>query len=156
MIKNRTLLETGFVLTQFPLEAKVLELLQEELWNDLDHYFLEISRPGGVLRNFLLEFLDFHLLEHIIAIRKAPLDEEGIWHDDGSRHLGFSLSLNRKCDQISGGELAFKKKEGPTGHIFSAQPYGTIILFLSGLYGYEHRVSAVTKGERIVIAGWCS
>jgi len=43
---------------------------------------------------FFQSILDFQFCEHIIAIRKAPGDEEGIWHDDGSRSLGFSLSLN--------------------------------------------------------------
>lgn len=156
MIKNEKLLKDGYLLTDYPLDAVVLECLQKEDWKKLDQHFLEISKPNGPLRNFLLQFLDFEKLEHIIAIRRAPLDDEGIWHDDGSRFLGFSLSLNRKPETIEGGVLNFRKKESKDMVSFSPLPYGKIVLFLSGVYGYEHQVSAVTKGERIIIAGWCS
>ncbi|MDD4974408.1 MAG: 2OG-Fe(II) oxygenase [Bacteriovorax sp.] len=156
MIKNTNLLEQGFVLTDFPLEPIVLEFIQNKNWYGLDQYFLEISRTDGLLRNFLADYLDFETLEHIISIRSAPEDEDGIWHDDGSRFLGFSLSLNWKPENIIGGELRFKLKESNQEDVFKPRPYGKIIIFLSGLYGYEHMVSAVTSGERIVIAGWCS
>lgn len=156
MIKNQTLKEKGFILTDFPLEPRVLDLLRKEQWSELDQYFLEISKTGGILRHFLKVYLDFQTLEHIIAIRRSPDDEDGIWHDDGSRFLGFSLSLNRTPEFIAGGELHFRKKNLSETKIFSPLPYGKIVLFLSGIYGYEHMVSAVTKGERIVIAGWCS
>ncbi len=156
MIKNKTLLSQGYIAVQFPLETQVKTFVLEKRWKELDQYFLEISKPGGQLREFLNEFLDYEKLEHIIAIRTAPLDEEGIWHDDGSRFLGFSLSLNLYPETISGGNLFFKKKEEKDSVVFPPQSFGTIILFLSGLFGYEHMVSAVTSGERIVIAGWCS
>ena len=156
MIKNSTLKKSGFILTDFPLEPIVLELIQKENWYELDQYFLEISKPNGQLRNFLADYLDFKTLEHIIAIRSAPLDEDGIWHDDGSRFLGFSLSLNIDHSSIQGGELRFKRKTSSQVEIFSPLPYGKIVLFLSGVYDYEHMVSAVTKEQRIVIAGWCS
>jgi hypothetical protein len=156
MIKNHDLLESGFVLTDFPLEPKVLEFVKQAKWFELDQYFLEISKPGGLLRNFLLEYLDFETLEHIIAIRSAPDDEDGIWHDDGSRFLGFSLSLNRDHAAILGGELRFKKKEKTQSTVFAPLAYGKIVIFLSGIYGYEHMVSAVMKSQRVVIAGWCS
>ncbi len=156
MIKNQALIDSGYLLTEFPLDPVVLNFLQEENWKALDQHFLEISKSNGTLRNFLMQFLDFETLEHIIAIRKAPLDDEGIWHDDGSRFLGFSLSLNRKPKAIEGGVLNFRRKESKDMVSFSPLPYGKIVLFLSGIYGYEHQVSAVTKGERIIIAGWCS
>lgn len=156
MIKNAELIESGYIVLDFPLETQVLDYLQNEEWKDLDQYFLDISKAGGALREFLSQYLDFETLEHIIAIRKSPDDEDGIWHDDGSRFLGFSLSLNRHHQNIVGGELRFKRKDSTLTEIFSPQPYGKIILFLSGIYGYEHMVSAVTNGERVVIAGWCS
>lgn len=138
------------------MAENIKRLLLEKDWKKLDQYFLEISKPNGQLRNFLNEFLDYETLEHIISIRSAPGDEDGIWHDDGSRFLGFSLSLNLNPELIEGGNLYFRKKESIESEIFSPRPYGTMILFLSGLSGYEHMVSAVTKGERIVVAGWCS
>ncbi len=155
-IKNPLLEKQGYIAVDFPLEAKVLELLNKEAWKELDQYFIEISKPGGSLRTFLDDYLEYNTLEHIIAIRRPPDDEDGIWHDDGSRFLGFSLSLNRDHENIVGGELRFREKQKRETKVFPAQVYGRIILFLSGLYGYEHMVSAVTQGERIVIAGWCS
>jgi len=156
VIKNKVLFEQGYTSVQFPLEDCVKTMLLEKKWQELDQYFLQISKPGGQLRNFFNDYLDYEKLEHIIAIRTAPDDEDGIWHDDGSRYLGFSLSLNLHPETIKGGNLSFKKKEERDSVVFPPQPYGTIIIFLSGLSGYEHMVSAVTKGERIVIAGWCS
>jgi len=156
MIKNIELQNLGFTIVDFPLESVIFEWLKNENWKNLDDYFLEISKPFGLLNNFLAEFLDFQTLEHIIAIRSAPDDEDGIWHDDGSRFLGFSLSLNINHETISGGNLLFKKKTGLLTSTFPPQPMGKMIIFLSGIYGYEHMVSAVTRGKRIVIAGWCS
>jgi hypothetical protein len=156
VIKNSDLKEHGFAVADFPLEDCVQKFIQDKDWKALDQYFLEISKTGGLLNSFLSNYLDFKMLEHIIAIRSAPGDEDGIWHDDGSRTCGFSLSLNLAPESITGGELRFKKKDSTLPEIFPILPYGKIVIFLSGIYGYEHMVSAVTKGERIVIAGWCS
>lgn len=156
MIKNKELIEHGYVKTFFPLEEKVRTYVIEKKWKELDQHFLDLSRPGGALRIFLNEFLDYETLEHIIAIRTAPGDDDGIWHDDGSRFSGFSLSLNLHPENIEGGELLFRKKGENEAVIFPPQPYGTIVIFLSGLSGFEHKVNAVSKNERIVIAGWCS
>lgn len=156
MIKNTELLANGFIQTTFPLSKEVLSWVKAKEWSALDHHFLEISKKDGSLHSFLSQFLDFQTLEHIIAIRTAPIDEDGIWHDDGSRFMGFSLSLNLEPQSISGGELLFKLKGNAPTKIFSPLDYGQIVLFLSGIYGYEHKVNAVTNGERIVIAGWCS
>lgn len=156
MIKNLELQNQGYILVDFPIESNVLEFVQNKNWLKLDQYFLDISKIDGLLRNVLSQYLDFETLEHIISIRSAPDDEDGIWHDDGSRFCGFSLSLNSNPADIQGGHLLFKKKESNETKIFPAQPYGKMIIFLSGLSGYEHMVSAVLKGQRIVIAGWCS
>lgn len=155
LIKNSKLKEAGFIIENFPMENCVLDYVQNENWKALDDYFLAISKPNGLLRAFLDSYLTYQTLEHIIAIRSAPDDEDGIWHDDGSRFLGFSLSLNLEPSLISGGDLRFKKKDNPHIEIITPRPYGQIILFLSGIYGYEHMVSAVTKSKRMVIAGWC-
>lgn len=156
MIKNCELQSHGFIIVDFPLQSLVEQWVRLEKWFELDQYFLEISRTDGLLRSFLLDYLDFETLEHIIAIRRVPEDEDGIWHDDGSRFLGFSLSLNLDHKNINGGELRFKKKDSEATLIFPPLHFGKMILFLSGIYGYEHMVSAVTNGQRIVIAGWCS
>ena len=156
VLKNLNLEQNGYLLTQFPLDKCVSEYVLKRQWNELDRHLLEISKPGGSLYSFLQDYLDFNFLEHIIAIRSAPGDDEGIWHDDGSRLLGFSLSLNIEPSSIAGGELRFKAKDSRDMERFSPLPFGQIVLFLTGVFGYEHQVGAVTQGERIVIAGWCS
>ena len=44
---------------------------------------------------FLKQFHDFNFIEFIISIRDSQneWEEDGIWHDDGSRVFAFSLSL---------------------------------------------------------------
>jgi predicted 2-oxoglutarate/Fe(II)-dependent dioxygenase YbiX len=156
LIIDKILLEQGYLVADFPLPESIQTFVIEKNWKALDDYFLEISRPNNQLNIFLSQYLKFNFLEHIIAIRSAPDDDEGIWHDDGSRFLGFSLSLNIAPQSIEGGVLRFKKKNSDSMESFSQLPYGKIVIFLTGVYGYEHMVSAVTKGQRIVIAGWCS
>ena len=156
MIKHQTLKEQGYLLTKFPLDEIIKSLVIEKNWKALDDHFLEISLPGKHLHTFLSQFLDFEKLEHIIAIRSAPDDEDGIWHDDGSRLLGFSLSLNLNPTEIKGGVLSFRAKGTIQSTNFPPLEYGQIVLFLSGTAGFEHMVSAVTQKTRIVIAGWCS
>lgn len=145
----------GLIEAKFPLTEEMLAALQAKNWKELDQILLQESRQNGLLRRFLSDYLDFQGLEHIIAIRSAPEDEDGIWHDDGSRILGFSLSLTVDNTSVLGGHLEFRRKGTVTPLIVPTRPIGTILLFLTGIYGYEHRVTAVTKGERIVIAGWC-
>ena len=156
MIKNKTLIEQGFLLTTFPLDEIVKTMVIEKNWKDLDNSFLKLSLPGNSLHSFLSQFLEFEKIEHIIAIRSAPDDEDGIWHDDGSRILGFSLSLNLNPSEIKGGVLSFRAKGAIQSTKFPPLEYGQIVLFLSGTAGFEHMVSAVTEKTRIVIAGWCS
>lgn len=146
---------SGLIETTFPVTDEMLAALDSEDWKKLDSLFIEACKPNGILWNFLQHYLDFHHLEHIIAIRSAPEDEEGIWHDDGSRILGFSLSLTKNAETVVGGLLELKKKDEKIGLSLKTRPLGTILIFLTGVYGYEHRVTAVTKGRRIVIAGWC-
>lgn len=156
MIKDQELENNHIIERQFPLNEEIISLLKAENWRELDQYFLKAEKPGGVLFDFLKPLLDFESIEHIIAIRSAPEDEDGIWHDDGSRILGFSLSLTQNHAQTVGGELRFRPKGLPEYHKIATRPMGTILIFKTGIYGFEHMVSAVTEGKRVVIAGWCS
>lgn len=156
MIKDLELEEKGLIERSFPINDEIINFVKEENWRDLDQYFLRAGRTDGLLFNFLKNFLDFESIEHIIAIRSAPDDEDGIWHDDGSRILGFSLSLTRNHAQIVGGELRFRPKGEKNYQSLTTRPMGTILIFKTGIYGFEHMVSAVTEGKRVVIAGWCS
>jgi hypothetical protein len=159
-IKNEHLLSQGFLILDFKIPEIIQQKLIERDFYFIDQFFLEIERPNGLLYNFLSNYLTFDSLEHIIAIRSAPFDDEGIWHDDGSRLLGYSLSLNLNPPMIEGGELLLRKKSNSITewkeHSISPLLYGQIVIFLTGLFGLEHKVCQVTKSERIVIAGWAS
>ena len=157
MIKNINLNHQGHDLLDFYLDDNFKELVINKNWAKLDKCVFELTAAGSPLHQLLRLQLDFTSIEHLIAIRSAPDDEDGIWHDDGSRILGFSLSLNLEPDNIIGGQLLFKSKENNLDPvIYPPQPWGKLIIFLSGLSGYEHKVTAVSVGQRIVIAGWCS
>jgi hypothetical protein len=156
MILDSELQELGIVQKSYLLPQEVLNYVANEDWFALDQYFLAAEKPGGALFEFLKEVLTFESIEHIIAIRSAPEDEDGIWHDDGSRILGFSLSLTKNYAQTVGGHLRFRKKGDPDFQSITTRPMGEILIFKTGIYGFEHMVTAVTEGKRIVIAGWCS
>lgn len=97
--------------------------------------------------------------EHILSLRIGPQDEEldGIWHDDGTRHLAFSLSLNLDYQSIVGGDLLMRKKESPDQILkIKPRPFGTLTVFCTGMDGWEHKTSLVTNGTRLVLAGWLS
>ena len=150
------LIDKNIIERSFFMEDLLTKALSDQNWRLIDEWFLKEEKPGGKLYQFLREFLEFKSIEHIIAIRKAPEDEDGIWHDDGSRILGFSLSLTLDHHEVSGGELRFRAKGTEDFMALTTRPFGQILLFKTGIYGFEHMVSAVTKGQRIVIAGWCS
>lgn len=156
MILSSELEQSNIIEVDFPLNEAILTYLKNEDWISLDQYFLNAEKPGGSLFEFLSTYLEFTNIEHIIAIRSAPDDEDGIWHDDGSRILGFSLSLTVKHLETQGGELRFRKKGANAWLALSTRPLGRMMIFKTGIYGFEHMVSSVTTGRRIVIAGWCS
>ena len=150
--------ENHLIITDFILSEEILCYLKNRDWNSLDNYFLKAEKKSGELFSFLSNYLEFQKIEHIIAIRSSmtELDEDGIWHDDGSRILGFSLSLTLNPELVEGGELRFRDKSSVNYTSIKTQIAGKIILFKTGIFGFEHMVSAVKSGERIVIAGWCS
>src|SRR5690606_33254565 len=117
-----------------------------------------LTQKDGRLYKFLQEFHDFNEIEFIISIRdsKNEWEEDGIWHDDGSRVFAFSLSLTLDADSIEGGRLGVRLKETQSFLEIPTPSFGGIILFLTGLYGYEHCIHQVKAGKRVIIAGWCS
>ncbi len=158
-IKDLELDTNHLIIKDFPLSPTATDLLYKRDWKLLDQFFLEAEKCGGELFIFLAQYLDFKKIEHIIAIRSANgdhPDEDGIWHDDGSRILGFSLSLTKSPENVTGGHLRFKAKTSDEYQSIPTQKMGKMILFKTGVYGFEHMVTAVTQGERIIIAGWCS
>jgi hypothetical protein len=158
MLKNSSLLKTGLILKTFPLVDQVMAHVQNEDWIGLDKEIKNLTHNGGELFKFLHHYHDFNEIEFIISIRDAEneWEEDGIWHDDGSRVLAFSLSLSIHSNQIQGGRLGIRRKGEERAEEIPTPEYGTLIIFLTGVYGFEHKIHQVTKGKRIIIAGWCS
>jgi hypothetical protein len=156
-IKSAKLLEQGYLELKVDI-SEILSAVQSQDWKHVDSFFEKSLDPDGYLFNYFKEFVTFNETEFIIAIRDAknPHEEDGIWHDDGSRTLGFSLSLTEDPSKIEGGilELRLKNKKGLKQ--FSPFSYGTLVLFLTGQYNYEHKINKVSSGVRTIIAGWLS
>lgn len=158
MLKFTSLMNTGFHITYFPLSEEIRDSIRNENWDQVDATFRALTKPGGRLFDFLKTFHDFQEIEFIISIRDSGNDweEDGIWHDDGSRVFAFSLSLTENSKEVEGGRLGVKRKNEEGFSTIPTPEFGGIILFLTGMYGFEHKIHQVTKGRRIIIAGWCS
>jgi hypothetical protein len=158
MLKSPELFLKGYRIEKFLLPEAVKKFVQDENWSNLDAEFKKISQKNGALFNFLSTFHDFNSIEFIISIRDSQneWEEDGIWHDDGSRVFAFSLSLNVNPEEISGGKLGIRSIGSTDFEEIATPGFGEIILFLTGVYGYEHKIHQVTHGKRIIIAGWCS
>jgi len=111
MLKKPELFQNGFHLSFFSIE-EVRPLVLAKDWAALDQKVIELTRPGGKLFTFLKTFHDFTDIEFIISLRNASNDweEDGIWHDDGSRVFAFSLSLTMDSEKIEGGRLGVRRK----------------------------------------------
>lgn len=156
MLKRPELFSQGYHLSYFTLGDEFKELVANEKWPELDAEFQKLTAKDGRLYKFLNEFHDFNEIEFIISIRDAQNDweEDGIWHDDGSRVFAFSLSLTLEAPE--GGRLGVRPIGEENFRQIPTPSFGGIILFLTGIYGFEHRIHQVTKGRRVIIAGWCS
>lgn len=158
-LKTPNLFLNGYSLEGFSIPADLREKVALEDWNGVDSAFRNLSKPGGAFFQFLENYYEFSSIEFILSIRDAEneWEEDGIWHDDGSRVFAFSLSITAKANEIEGGHLEIRKKESEILLASIPTPsFGTAILFLTGLHGFEHRTRGVKKGKRIIIAGWCS
>ena len=155
-LKHPELFQNGYHLTSFPIPSLVVTLVEEENWEAVDAEFKTLTSPSGELFQFLQRYHSFQSIEFILSIRDAlnEWEEDGIWHDDGSRMFSFSLSLT--VNKIEGGQLAIKNKTEMHYPLLSTPAFGEIILFLTGAYGFEHKIHEVTQGKRVIIAGWCT
>jgi hypothetical protein len=156
MLKKPELFTQGFHISYFTLGDEIRDLVIREKWPELDAEFKKLTAKDGRLYKFLNEFHDFNEIEFIISIRDAQneWEEDGIWHDDGSRVFAFSLSLTLEAPE--GGRLGIRPIREENFRQLPTPSFGGIIMFLTGIYGFEHRIHQVTKGRRIIIAGWCS
>ncbi|MDD0852000.1 2OG-Fe(II) oxygenase [Halobacteriovorax sp. GB3] len=155
-IKCKELNESGILIKSFSFPDQIIDQVKDKNFNFLDQWMLEACKEGGLLFDELKQYANFNSIEHIIALRKAETDEEGIWHCDGSRNLAFTWSLNLNPELIEGGELFFRKKGSDQIMTIHPPEFATLVVFCTGMDGYEHRVGKVKRGERLTYAGWCS
>ncbi|MFT6071181.1 MAG: hypothetical protein ACJAT2_001453 [Bacteriovoracaceae bacterium] len=128
------------------------QAILEKDWQTLDSLAAQAVSEKGSLRVLLEKLCPVQKIEHLISLREAP-DEDGIWHDDGSRDLAFSLSLSLESFEGEGLGLRIRGDEA-SAFTLGYRPYGTLTCFLTGSNGYEHRTHQVLKGSRLVLAGW--
>jgi hypothetical protein len=149
-------LNSGFYQKRLNLPKEVESFLVLDDYKSLDSFLRNLLSENNLIFNELSEFIEIKNLEFLIAIRDGSDDEEGIWHDDGSRELAFTLSLTLKSDDIIGGNLLLRKKSSPESSFVSlpTPKYGTLTIMCTGKQGFEHRVQRVTKGKRVICAGW--
>jgi hypothetical protein len=155
---------SGFSVTRIVLPALIRGRVVARDWDALDRLMRTETRPGGCVFERLRSYAQFAEIEFIIAIRSSRVepDEDGIWHDDGTRLLAFSLSLTLDPAAIQGGRLEIRRRGiegvplGTKSHAIETPPFGTMIVFATGQQGFEHKINRVSGGERIIIAGWCT
>lgn len=147
--------DKGFIKFHYGFPNEFKQAATSCNWEEVDRLIFKYLQEGGYLHQIISKYQEFYFTEHIIALRHAESDEEGIWHDDGSREIAFTWSLNDD-PELCGGELLFKSKHLEDLTAISPPPMETLIIFLTGKSGFEHKVNKVTKGTRKTIAGWCS
>jgi len=149
-------MNNGFLIQPFHLDDSLSQQVDEKNWIEIDRAFQKLTKADGELFKFLSSYKSFQSIEFIISYRDATNDweEDGIWHDDGSRILAFSLSLTKVKPE--GGFLGIRKKGEESFVSIPTPDYGKMIIFKTGVEGYEHKIHRVTKGSRLIIAGWCS
>lgn len=147
-----------YILVPVDLPSEIMNAVEDRNWAALDTAIKILVSPSGLIFNELKKHAVFTDIEFIISIRSSleQSDEDGIWHDDGSRVLAFSLSLTPNSKNIDGGILEIKKKSDLESTKLETPPFGTMIIFRTGHDGFEHKINAVKAGERVIIAGWCT
>jgi hypothetical protein len=155
---KQKLRQSGYFMDKFGLSDSIKRAVLASDYNLIDSQFQDLTKPEGDIFKYLSQFCQFNSIEFIISLRDSKNDweEDGIWHDDGSRVLAFSLSLTLDSSHVKGGELHFRKKGSPESFILPPFEFEKILVFQTGTNGYEHKIHAVEAGQRLIIAGWCS
>lgn len=158
--RRQQILDEGYFLSSIELLPEVRASVKARDWERLDRALQQETKPGGAIFTAMRQFGNFEEIEFIISIRSSDdvPDEDGIWHDDGSRVLAFSLSLTEAPEKIEGGRLEIRRRflPGAVSAVLPTPGFGTLIAFATGVLGYEHKINRVAAGERIIAAGWCS
>lgn len=150
----------AFIEEEVVLNDTFKNLIIKNDWNNLDKECNKLIQKDGQLYKKLKNlYPKLELIEYILSLREAenPYEEDGVWHDDGSRNLAFSLGLNLEPSKIYGGELLLRKKNCQKSQI-TIPPilYGKCIIFQTGYNHFEHKICQVKSHYRLVMAGWCS
>lgn len=142
----------GHVCETWEVPRSWIMAIESRDWPSLDKLAEESLLPEGALHRQISKFCPIKKVEHLISLRSSP-DEAGIWHDDGSRDLAFSLSLSLRPFKGAGLSLR-KKNRQDTAISLGPRGFGVLTCFLTGSNGYEHKTEEVLEGERLVLAGW--
>lgn len=150
------LAEYGHAQVEVYLDEVIKDYIKYEDFESLDKHFQSLTEPDGRMFELLKDYCNFESIEFIISLRDSEneWEEDGIWHDDGSRKLAFSLSLTQNMPM--GGVLEFREKGRELSTYILTPDYGNMIIFKTGFENFEHKINAVKKGSRLVIAGWCT
>lgn len=143
----------GYVQKKIDLPFEIDSAIEAEDWDELDRQLAVLTSSSGTIFTYLNSIRSINQIEFIIAIRECP-DDDGIWHDDGSRKIAYTLSLTKDLSQLDGGVLQFRKKMSSDTQFIPTPKYGTLTIFKTGVDDYEHCVLKVNKGRRIISAGW--
>lgn len=145
----------GHIILRVPLNYSLEEIVLNKDYLELDKYFQKETLPEGLIFKTLSQFCAVKKIEFIISLREAQneWEEDGIWHDDGSRILAFSLSLTKEPPM--GGFLGLRIKGSSKVVMIPTPAYGDMIIFKTGVDNFEHKIHSVTSGSRLIIAGWC-
>lgn len=153
---QNALKKQGFCQVKCPLPHEIIELVQLKKYDKIDETFKKLLSPSNELFSFFKNYTPYSIshIEHIISLRESEneWEEDGIWHDDGSRVLAFSLSLT--ITKPEGGVLEIRRKGEACSSKIVTPDYGTAIIFKTGKENYEHKINMVKKGSRLIVAGW--
>ncbi len=163
---NQILTKDGLIPFSFNLPESWKELVQNRLFEEL-YQKIETSLQrdkdlwSQIDQKMALIYSPKQKWEYewMLALREGPQeeDQEGIWHDDSSRDLALSLSLNLDPQSIEGGELRLRHRSNrEIVTSVKARPWGQAHIFATGKWDWEHKTSRVTLGNRLVLVVWLS
>lgn len=145
----------GYCVVKLTLPETIISAVKDENYNELDRLIRGETQEDGLIFKHLKTFCPLKDIEFILSLREAKneWEEDGIWHDDGSRIMAFSLSLT--LTRPEGGVLELRKKGSKDSYKITTPDFGDMIIFKTGVENYEHKINRVTKGARLIAAGWC-
>lgn len=133
-----------------------IEAIENENWQQLIKKYQHFLNQQNPFTQVLRALKPYTKSEWMLSVRDAndSFQEDGIWHDDGSRVLAVSLSLTTCL--VEGGILALRNKKTKQTINLQTPDYAHALIFKTGVDGFEHKIHQVTKGKRVVMVTWLS